>query len=197
MARARTRSTREQPSSSIDSDAPPPPPLLTTASGNGANASASILPYSRSICSRRCKQSLLHEQRRSPRADSCFPSPHEHQFLAMAAAMWTELNTRFNQGNGPRIFELSESLITLHQGDDSVSPYFTKLKAIWNEIHELRPCTPCTCAAAADNLEFQNLEQVLQFLTGLNESYHAVRAQVLLIEPFPSISKVFSTIVQE
>ncbi|XP_062085297.1 uncharacterized protein LOC133791383 [Humulus lupulus] len=118
-------------------------------------------------------------------------------FLDTVAAMWFELNTRFNQGNGPRIFELRQTLITFHQGNDSVIAYFTKLKEIWDKINEIQPRTPCTCAAAADNLDFQNLEHVLQFFTGLNESYHAIRAQVLFIDPFPSISKVFSTIVQE
>ncbi|XP_062094092.1 uncharacterized protein LOC133800146 [Humulus lupulus] len=118
-------------------------------------------------------------------------------YLDSAAVMWTELNTRFNQGNEPRIFDLRTPLILLHQGDDFVSAYFTKLKAIWDEINELRPRTPCTCAAANDSLELQNLEQVLQFLTGLNESYHVVRPQVLLLDPFPSIYKKISTIVQE
>ncbi|XP_062103308.1 uncharacterized protein LOC133814354 [Humulus lupulus] len=118
-------------------------------------------------------------------------------FLNSAAAMWVELNNRFNQGNGPRLFELRQTLIRLHQGDDSVSFYFTKLKAIWDEINEICPRTPCTCAAAADNLDSHNQEQLLQFLTGLNESYHAVRAQVLLIDPLPSLSKVFSMIILE
>ncbi|XP_062089486.1 uncharacterized protein LOC133796019 [Humulus lupulus] len=118
-------------------------------------------------------------------------------FLDSAVAMWEELNNRFNQGNGPRIFELRQTLIRLHQGDDSVSSYFTKLKAMWDAITEICPRIPCTCVAASDNLDSYNQEQVLQFLTGLNESYHAVRAQVLLIDHFPSLSKVFSMIVQE
>ncbi|XP_062089698.1 uncharacterized protein LOC133796239 [Humulus lupulus] len=111
--------------------------------------------------------------------------------------MWNELNSRFDQGNGPKIFDLRTSLISLHQGDDSVSSYFTKLKAIWDEITDLRPRLPCTCAASADSLDFLNQEHVLQFLTGLNEYFHAVRAQILLIDPFPSLSKVFSMIIQE
>ncbi|XP_062113412.1 uncharacterized protein LOC133824533 [Humulus lupulus] len=102
------------------------------------------------------------------------------------------LNNRFDQGNGPWIFELRESLISLHPGDNSVSAYFTQLKSMWDEIIELRPRTPCTCAASTDHLNFPDQEQVLQFLTGLNDSFHAVRAQILLIDPFPSFSKVFS-----
>uniref|UniRef100_A0A803NUC2 Retrotransposon gag domain-containing protein n=1 Tax=Cannabis sativa TaxID=3483 RepID=A0A803NUC2_CANSA len=118
-------------------------------------------------------------------------------FLDTSAAMWTELHACFDQGNGPRTFELRETLITLRQGDDSVSSNFTKLKCMWNEIQELRPRIPCTCAASIDNLAFLNQEQVLQFLTGLNESFFPVCAQILLIDPFPSFSKVFSMVIHE
>ncbi|KAM6563485.1 hypothetical protein CsatB_023483 [Cannabis sativa] len=118
-------------------------------------------------------------------------------YLDTAAEMWNVLNNRFNQGNGPRIFELNENLTYLHQGDDSVSTYFTKLTAIWDEINQLRPRFPCTCAAAAQAQHHQNHDQVLQFLKGLNESYHAVRDQVLLIDPCPSLNKVFSMIIHQ
>ncbi|KAM6563406.1 hypothetical protein CsatB_023404 [Cannabis sativa] len=101
-------------------------------------------------------------------------------FLDTAAEMWQELNSRYDQGNGPRIFELRESLITLHQGDDSVSSYFSKLKCMWDEIQELCPQIPCTCAASIDNLAFLNQEQ-LKFC----------------IDPFPSLSKVFSIVIHE
>lgn len=36
----------------------------------------------------------------------------------------------------------------------------------------------------------------MRFLTGLNKSYHAIRAQVLILDHFPSLAKVFSTIIQ-
>ncbi|XP_062114803.1 uncharacterized protein LOC133827081 [Humulus lupulus] len=39
-------------------------------------------------------------------------------YLETALAMWTELNNIFDQGNRPRIFELCNTLISLHQGDD-------------------------------------------------------------------------------
>ena len=37
----------------------------------------------------------------------------------------------------------------------------------------------------------------MQFLMGLNESYSQTRSQILMMEPLPSISKVFSLVVQE
>ena len=46
-------------------------------------------------------------------------------------------------------------------------------------------------------LEFQEQESVMQFLMGLNDSYSSIRGQILLQKPLPSLSKVFSLIVQE
>ena len=43
---------------------------------------------------------------------------------------------------------------------------------------------------------FQN-EYVMSFLMGLNDSFSAVRSQVLLMDPIPAINKVFALITQE
>lgn len=40
-------------------------------------------------------------------------------------------------------------------------------------------------------------EFVMIFLMGLNDSYSSVRAQILLMNPIPNITKVFSLIIQE
>ncbi|XP_062119237.1 uncharacterized protein LOC133832985 [Humulus lupulus] len=118
-------------------------------------------------------------------------------FLDRAIDMWNDLVERFNQGNGPRIFQLKTHLLSLKQGDQYVSSYFTKLKSLWDELKEFQPSATCTCGAMKKLVEFYNQEQVLQFLTGLNESYHFVRAQILLNDLLPSISKVFSVVIQE
>ena len=37
----------------------------------------------------------------------------------------------------------------------------------------------------------------MNFITGLNEAFATVRGQILLMEPLPSLDKVFSLVTQE
>ena len=46
-------------------------------------------------------------------------------------------------------------------------------------------------------LDFHNQEYVYHFLMGLHESFAQIRGQILLINPFPGINKVFSLVIQE
>lgn len=46
-------------------------------------------------------------------------------------------------------------------------------------------------------IEYQQQEQIMQFLMGLNESFTGIRGQILMLDPFPSISKVYNLVAQE
>ncbi|XP_062100687.1 uncharacterized protein LOC133806611 [Humulus lupulus] len=118
-------------------------------------------------------------------------------YLKTAAAIWQEIIDLFSEGNGPRIFKLKQALAQLWQGDDSVSGYFARLKSIWDEIYEYQANRICNCEAAKNNLDLYNRDQVLQFLTGLNDCFHSIRGQTLLIEHFPSLAKVFFMVIHD
>jgi len=50
------------------------------------------------------------------------------------------------------------------------------------------------------NKRLENYDQekrIIQFLMGLNESYTAVRGNILMMNPFPSLSQIYSLLVQE
>ena len=46
-------------------------------------------------------------------------------------------------------------------------------------------------------LEYQQQENVIEFLMGLNDSYAQTRGQILMMEPLSPLSKVFSLVIQE
>ncbi|RVX19233.1 Retrovirus-related Pol polyprotein from transposon RE1 [Vitis vinifera] len=55
----------------------------------------------------------------------------------------------------------------------------------------------CACGTMKTWMEFQQQEYVMQFLMGLNESFVQTRSQILMMEPFPPIAKVFSLVAQD
>jgi len=43
----------------------------------------------------------------------------------------------------------------------------------------------------------QDQQKLMQFLMGLNDSYSAIRGQILLMNPLPSIRQAYSSVSQE
>ncbi|KAJ6881076.1 hypothetical protein NC651_027806 [Populus alba x Populus x berolinensis] len=118
-------------------------------------------------------------------------------YIDDASEIWNDLQDRFSQHNGPRIFQLQKSISSLSQENNSVSAYFTTMKGLWDELGNHQPIPTCTCGALKTILSYHHQQHVYQFLMGLNESYSQIRGQILLIDPLPSINKVFSLIIQE
>uniref|UniRef100_A0A2N9GKR9 Integrase catalytic domain-containing protein n=1 Tax=Fagus sylvatica TaxID=28930 RepID=A0A2N9GKR9_FAGSY len=120
-----------------------------------------------------------------------------------AYIIWKELQEKFSQSNGPQIFQLEKDIGSLTQNQNPVSDYYTQLQELWEELLNYSPnpvcnCSPsCSCGAMTKTLEKYEQRCVMQFLMGLNESFAAVRGQILLMDPMPPINKVFSLIRQK
>ncbi|XP_017431755.1 uncharacterized protein LOC108339119 [Vigna angularis] len=101
------------------------------------------------------------------------------------------------------ISELQNEVVSLKKGERSVMEYFTRLRVIWDEIDNFRPEPTCSCEVRCScNLtstisQRKHEDHVLQFLRELNEQYSNIQSHVLLMDPMPSISKIFSYVVQQ
>lgn len=73
----------------------------------------------------------------------------------------------------------------------SIVVYYTKLKALWDELASFNSSVTCTCGAQND------CTKLMQFLMGLNESYSRTRGQILLMNPLPSIRQAYASVAQE
>jgi hypothetical protein len=109
--------------------------------------------------------------------------------------MCDDIKERFSQSNGPYIFHLQKAISALSQGTNSVSSYYTVFKGFWEELNNYRPLPLCACGTSQTIHEYQHREYAFQFLMGLNESFSHLRGQILLMDPLPSINKIFSMIV--
>ncbi|XP_043693327.1 uncharacterized protein LOC122643815 [Telopea speciosissima] len=114
-----------------------------------------------------------------------------------ARDVWNDLSDRFSQQNSPRIFEIRRSISNHSQGTDSISAYYTTLKAFRDELSSFRSLPTCTCGTMTTINGYVETDALIDFLQGLNDSYSAVRSQILLMDPLPTMAKAYSLLLRE
>ncbi|WVZ25981.1 hypothetical protein V8G54_004525 [Vigna mungo] len=107
--------------------------------------------------------------------------------------IWKHLKSRYSQGHLLRIVELQQEHASIKQGDTSISEYFSKLRTK-SVLHMIQACS---CKALTESIERKQQDQIMQFLGGLNDQYNVVRMNILMMDPLPPISKVFSYVVEQ
>ncbi|KAM1571228.1 hypothetical protein ACFX10_036145 [Malus domestica] len=112
-------------------------------------------------------------------------------YMTDAHAIWEELRERYCQSNAPRIFQLQRDIASLTQDQLFIAAYYTKLKSLWDELSSCSDSVSCTCGAQNER------NKLMQFLMGLNDSYSAVRGQLLLMNPLPMVFQAYASNSQE
>ncbi|KAG7972658.1 hypothetical protein I3843_07G193900 [Carya illinoinensis] len=105
-------------------------------------------------------------------------------YVNTAHDLWTELEQRFAQNNGPCIYELKQSIHNLTQG-------------LFGELLNFEFIPPCTCGAMTHVFDNQQRDWMMKCLMGLNDSFSNIKAQPILLKPIPSLSKVYALVQQE
>ncbi|XP_042035460.1 uncharacterized protein LOC121781795 [Salvia splendens] len=146
----------------------------------------------------RCNSMVISWLRNSVSSQIC----SSIMYLDDAYAIWFDLKERFSIADSARIYQLRQQLMTLSQGSSDVTSYFTNLRILWDEYRNSQPtswctCTRCTCDSASKWNQHQENECTMQFLIGLNASFSQLRSHILSMIPLPSLSKVFSLVIQE
>jgi len=124
-------------------------------------------------------------------------------FHENAIDAWLDLNELFSKVDRIRSSTLRSKINNLKQGSKSVLDYFIEMKTLWEELNSHRPLPhftcphPCRCAAMREARNFRLEDQVIQFLTGLNDQFNVIKIQVLMLDPLPSINMVYSLVVRE
>lgn len=123
-------------------------------------------------------------------------------YIKTARKIWLDLEIRFAQSNVPKLFHLRKEISHLTQGAMSVSAYFTKFRTLHDELECItaKPkcsCNLCTCGINAKLIELDHNVQLTQFLMGLGDSFTAIRGQILLMKPLPSLSQTYAILLQE
>ncbi|XP_021979968.1 uncharacterized protein LOC110876096 [Helianthus annuus] len=85
-------------------------------------------------------------------------------YVQSVAQLWTELNDRYGQGDGAKLYQLQKSLCEISQGSSSIATYFTKIKGIWDELGSLSTISPCSCGTHAEIVKRDEEQRLIQFL---------------------------------
>ncbi|XP_061339222.1 uncharacterized protein LOC133285922 [Gastrolobium bilobum] len=123
-------------------------------------------------------------------------------WMDKAYDVWRDLKERFSQSDIFRISDIQDDIYRLHQGDSSISDYFTRLKILWDELEALQPTPTCKCVRPCCSIavEVKNSKErdySIRFLKGLNDQFSHVRSQIMLMDPLPSVNRVFSLVAQQ
>jgi hypothetical protein len=116
--------------------------------------------------------------------------------------VWLDLKERFSRGDLVRVSELQQEIYALTQESRSVTSFYSDLKTLWEELEIYMPIPTCTCfnRCSCDAMRVarnnHHLLHAMRFLTGLNDSFNVVRSQILLLDPLPSMTKIFSMVLQ-
>ncbi|CAN6700222.1 unnamed protein product [Malus baccata var. baccata] len=118
-------------------------------------------------------------------------------YIDTAIGVWNDLQDRFSQGNDSRIYQIRQEIVEHRQGQQSVSAYYTKMKALWDELASYHDPLTCTCEGLKKLAKREEKERVMQFLMGLNDSYATIRGSILMMNPLPDMRKVHALILQQ
>jgi hypothetical protein len=83
-----------------------------------------------------------------------------------------------------------------------VTTLYSELKALWEKLEIYMPIPTCTCHVRCfcDAMRVvrnnHHMLQAMCFLTGLNNNFNVVKSQILLTNPLPSMTRMFSRVLR-
>ncbi|XP_015160610.1 uncharacterized protein [Solanum tuberosum] len=118
-----------------------------------------------------------------------------------AKDLYTDLEQRFGQSNGAKLFYLQKELSDFVQDNTDVACYYTKMKRLWDELESLNAENKCKCLCVCGGKQklTKSLEdeKLFRFLMGLNETYAPARSNILIIKLLPNLNHAYSLLLQD
>ncbi|OMO90088.1 Integrase, catalytic core [Corchorus capsularis] len=119
-------------------------------------------------------------------------------FYETAYDIWRDLHERFAGSNHTRLFELKDMIYQTKQENMTVSEYYTKMKALWDEVNVVSKVLNCSCGGLKELQAEKEQERLHQFLFGINmDKFKTVRSQILGMDPVPSMNRAYAMLITE
>ncbi|XP_015166934.1 uncharacterized protein [Solanum tuberosum] len=123
------------------------------------------------------------------------------QYVNNAYELWAELEERYDQTNGCKLYQLQKEINDLVQGPLDITGYYTRMKKLWKEMSTIDVNSQCTCVCTCGGkTKLHKAEQdkrLIHFLMSLNEMYTSIRGNILMMSTLPSMAQSFAILSQE
>ncbi|GJW90283.1 hypothetical protein Tco_0167836 [Tanacetum coccineum] len=114
-----------------------------------------------------------------------------------AYEMWTDLKETYDKVDGSTVFNIHKSINSLSQNGTPIAEYYNNLNSLWKQFDAMICLPTCTCNAAKELEKHNQLIKLMQFLIGLDDSYLAIRSNILSRETLPLVKQAFAIISGE
>lgn len=74
--------------------------------------------------------------------------PDSLHYVNNAQELWGELEERYDQTNGCKLYQLQKEINDLVQGTLDITGYYTKMKKLWEEMNTIDVNSQCNCVRA-------------------------------------------------
>ncbi|XP_056173921.1 uncharacterized protein LOC130139942 [Syzygium oleosum] len=112
-----------------------------------------------------------------------------------AKSVWDAVATTFFDGtDASQVYDLKRRVARMRQGGGSIEAYYNNLQGLWREIDFRRP-NPMVCLVDIEryNSAIQE-DRVYIFLDRLDDRLDKVRADVLQMQPFPTVEQAYARV---
>ena len=112
------------------------------------------------------------------------------------AAMWTCLNTVYNQDNSAKRFHLEYEMANFTQGSLSIEEYFSGFQTLWADYCDIvYPNVPTTTLSVVREVHATSKRD--QFLMKLRLEFEIARSNLMNRHPVPSLDACLSELLHE
>lgn len=124
---------------------------------------------------------------------------HSFVYITSVKQFWENIIEKYGQSNDITLSKLKRNISKLKQENQNLMEYYSQVHMLMSEFKEIEPINQCDCCngkSKNDLIVKIERDKMIQFFNGLNDKYEAVKNQLLLMDPMPSMSKIFSLILQ-
>ncbi|GJU36944.1 hypothetical protein Tco_1185298 [Tanacetum coccineum] len=129
--------------------------------------------------------------------DTLYLHPNDTSGSPIMTIKLNDLKDTYDKVDGSAVFNLHKNINSLTQNGASLVEYYNNLKSLWKQFDAMVSLPPYTYEAAKHFEQHNQLIKLMQFLMGLDESYLAIRSNILTREPLPLVKAAFAVVSGE